>query len=230
MASSMVEQTSTELPTFYQLVDRLSSHLKQNGKPESFIYVNLLALTEVQVRRAFQAEGEHLDLLAWATRNLFELLLLCRFLLESPNHLVEFVGQKARDEIEIIEGFLVLSEFFSIPEAAKRLNATTAHITQSISKIGVTPARGISTKSLASRFGLEREYSVLFKLCSKYVHPSALMVSSPHWIRKQESFRSILLSGAEAYAMNILNLVALYAEYKLPSRIADSIPNFLVKG
>lgn len=70
---------------------------------------------------------------------------------------------------------------------------------------------------LADEVGVPGEYKSLFKLFSKLVHPSALLVNSEH-LFKNDWVKDILLMRLQLYAIDLLGRAC--DELRVPSEIA----------
>lgn len=102
---------------FAKMKDAFSALLdKHQGKtPEpnrEFLLCNLCVASIIQLERLQQwvmVPGSS-DLVAWCARNLFELNLLTRLILQSEENAKAWRGQAAHDEAEIYEGMAKLTE------------------------------------------------------------------------------------------------------------------------
>jgi len=125
---------------------------------------------------------------AWITRDLFELSLLIRYVLISPDNLRKFAAELAVDEIEMLQGMreIVQPEQVELKEAIEN---RIKQVQEILAKHQMIPSKPIPVARLAKATNMEKEYRAFFKLYSKYVHPSCWLlmgsrerIHSP-WIR-----------------------------------------------
>jgi hypothetical protein len=119
--------------------------------------------------------GVDLALLAWTTRNIFEVETILSFVTSSPENLSIFMGDLILDEIEVREAGSMLNTENTDPtvirkqqEAVIRLKKRKAEL--GISRNGPTPVR-LMAQNLGSR--REEEYKKFNKFFSKVVHPTS---------------------------------------------------------
>jgi len=144
---------------------------------------------------------------AWATRNLYELNLITRFVLESEEHLNQWLAQIVQDEIEVWEGALILAgkqvhakEIGEIEDRIKILrNKAVKH--------GLKLSRIPGTFQLAKDLGLVDEHAGFYKIYSKFVHPSSILVNKPDNINLPVIF-SLLTINAQKYAFDTLKRIS----------------------
>jgi hypothetical protein len=192
------------------LCEQVQRTLRRNER--NFILHQLLAQTGVHIQRmADWLSLPMIDPLAWAARNLFELNLLVRWILLSDENIRHFMGQRVRDEIDILEGVLELAP--DQPNDEPRRNGErvmTARIKelQNVSaRHSVQPEKPLNIDRMADAVGLIREYRAFHKLCSKYVHPSSWLVTGhPEDLHALERRNIFLLEGQRA-ALDTLHRV-----------------------
>lgn len=139
--------------------------------------------------------------LGFVTRSLFELNLITQYILKDEKNLKRFVAELGSDKIEILNGILELREDSS-EENAKELEKEINRIKALAKKHNLILQKPESIKTIATIVGLEREYKALYKLFSKYVHPSSYIINaSPKEIHSNE-IRNIFLIHAQIYAID----------------------------
>ncbi|HMJ07724.1 MAG TPA: hypothetical protein VK468_01885, partial [Pyrinomonadaceae bacterium] len=117
------------------------------------------------------------EALAMCTRNIFELNLIVRHTLADPANLAAWLGQCIGDEKDVIEGVLKLVD--SPIQARGELNQRLLELDSISKRFGIQSAKPFNVRKLADNEGLLKEYDSLFKIYSKYVHPSSWIVNSP---------------------------------------------------
>lgn len=143
----------------------------------SLAYANLMNRTASEMDRLVGYYPDFAEGIAWCARNIFELNLVVRHICRSSENMNRWLGQFAGDEKQIIQGFLTLSADSKLPER-QHLQDRLDTIDSISAKHRIQPSRPFNIKSLAEQEHLEDEYIGLYKLFSKYVHPSSWLVNS----------------------------------------------------
>ena len=140
------------------------------------------------------------ELLGFITRCLFELNLITRYVLMNEKNLKRFIAQTGEDKIEILEGILKFREDSS-EENVKIIEEEINRLKTIKQKYNLTPIKSLPRfKDIAQTVGLEKEYKALYKLFSKYVHPTPYIINgNPEEIHSNE-IRNIFLINAQLYA------------------------------
>ena len=188
-------------------LDTAGSETPVRDKNDCFGFAlhHLVAYASAQLRRLASLYSAGIEFHAWTARNLFEACLLCEYLLSDPPKAKEFTAQKAKDELQINEGFISLSadhNDFNLRPVIER----NEHIRRALAKHSLPEARYWSVPFLVEKTHNETEYDAFFKLYSKYVHPSAwLVLAAPDEADKPE-LRNVFLVQAQYYGARILKL------------------------
>jgi hypothetical protein len=169
------------------------------------VIAGLAAQSYTQLSRVRNWYEEPADMVAWATRNLFELDLLVRFVLKSEENMLRFLGERARDEIEILEGLISLGEDQSSRNVAI-LRARVDDLKRIAQKHKIRPEKHRTTRDLADAAGLRHVYDALFKLYSKYVHPSSWLVNASR--QMIDEYKDAFVLEAQRYALDTLHMVS----------------------
>lgn len=162
---------------------------------------NLTARTSRELLRLAKNHDQGLDLIAWCTRNAFELNLLVRFVLLNAENAERFLSEAAMDEQQVLEGFLSFSSSTSELEhrtVARRI----AQIGELAANHEVKLLKPIQTAKLAELVGCSGEYIGMFKFMSKYVHPSSWLVNKPLSETESDIYWNLLVMHAQLYAMD----------------------------
>jgi hypothetical protein len=141
----------------------------------SLAVFNLPRTAGMEVERLHLWLDQGADTLAWCARNLFELDVIVRFVLDSDANLREWLGQRVTDEVQFIDAFLTAASDES--GARGDLQSRRRGILRISEKHEIPLARMRSTQDLATRTGLAEDYDLVFKLLSKHVHPSSYLVN-----------------------------------------------------
>jgi hypothetical protein len=137
--------------------------------------------------------------LAWSCRNLFETDLTVRYVLLSEQNFIDWMGQALRDERDFIEGALSLA-LDGHAEQTDVLRARREHLNNMATRHGLEFSRPFRVGDVAKAVGEEAEYIAMYKLFSKYVHPSSLLINS--WAKTEPAMEwtNIFLTSAQRYA------------------------------
>ena len=149
-----------------------------NRERKSIDYrIVLTAISKIQSIKLYELKN---DTLALSTRNVFELNIIYKYTHLSNDNLKEWIGNRIKDETEILDGMLKLSE---------QPNSSVEEIIQDrineINKVAqdknIVVRKQINTRVLAEKVGLFSEYEGLFKLYSKFIHPTSFLINSGYF-------------------------------------------------
>src|SRR5208282_5716072 len=84
----------------------------------SLAFFNLGRRAFYEVRRVATRLEDPIEELAWSVRNLHEIELTLRYLLQNEAHLNQWLRQMANDEREIVEGVLMLQDKMTSEDVA----------------------------------------------------------------------------------------------------------------
>ncbi len=160
---------------------------------------NLASHSSHELLRIARNFDEGLDILAWSTRNIFEINLLIRYALVSEDNAGQFLAESAMDEQQVLEGFLSLSHA-SDQKSRRLVEDRVAALNRIAAKHGITLAKSMPINRLAKLVGCETEYTAMFKFMSKYVHPSSWLINKPVEETQSDIYRNILVIHAQLYA------------------------------
>lgn len=168
--SNSLQIASTRLAAVAQ---NIKAHYRRTE--QNLALYNLASRAAFELTRLARNLDQGTDLVAWATRNLFELNLSVRYILMSEDNASRYLAESAKDEQQVLEGFLSLSDNESV-EARKVLQDRILAIDALATRHGIELRKPLSTSDLAKVTGCAAEYTALYKLMSKYVHPSSWLV------------------------------------------------------
>jgi hypothetical protein len=109
------------------------------------------------------------------------------------------MGQAAGDEKAITEGLLGLAQDES-RSAVGILRNRLSEIDDICKRHGIDPSRPFQIGNLARDVGCTEDYNALYKLFSKYVHPSSYLVNMPDEVRRNDETLNIFLIHASLYS------------------------------
>jgi len=127
-----------------------------------------------QLRLGYVDSNFHL--IAWACRNLLELLVFTKYVLNSKANADRFAHDRLIDGREIIASLRDL-ELHCDPKAdTSILDGWLASMEAQKTAEGVTARRFLATGDLAKDVDMREDYAAMNKVCSKLVHPTAWSV------------------------------------------------------
>ena len=159
------------------VAQQITLGLAQTGSTERATVLEALANDVVRNLNQYRIEAD-LSLLAWSTRNIFELETILAFVTASPENMKRFVDDIVLDEIQIREAGQVLNFDRSDPEIARRQDEALERLRRRKADLGIKRDRPTTTGEMARAIGPERykEYQAFNKLYSKTVHPTAYLL------------------------------------------------------
>jgi hypothetical protein len=108
------------------------------------------------VARHFEGEIEEL---AWSVRNLHEIDLTLRYVLQSTESLEEWTAQILTDEKDVVQGFLTLADKYP-DQARAEFERRLQKIEKVSQRLGLEMRRPWSMRHLAKATGREAEYDI----------------------------------------------------------------------
>lgn len=202
--SDLREALRSRSEEYVAFVEKIAASVPRGER--SLAVFNLARAAGMQVERLHLWLDQGTDALAWCARNLFELDVIVRFVLDSDANLREWLGQRATDEVQFIDAFLATAS----DESAARgdLERRRREILRISEKHEIPLARIRSTQDLATRTGLTDDYDLVFKLLSKHVHPSSYLVNEDSRSIHGPDSINLFLTLAQAYAADIQGRVS----------------------
>ena len=191
------------------LIDKHLKFIRTNLErtERNLVLYNLLAKTRLYLYCLIKSLNEPTEQLGFITRSLFELNLITRYVLMNEKNLKRFIAQTGEDKIEILEGILKFREDSS-EENVKIIKEEINRINTLKQKYGLTSIESLpSFKDIAHIVGLEKEYKALYKLFSKYVHPTPYIINGSYEEIHSNEVRNIFLICAQLYAWDIFQRI-----------------------
>lgn len=145
--------------------------------------------------------------LAWSTRNLFETNLTIRHVLLSNDNFLDWLGQALSDEKDFIDGVLSTSGESQNADAKSFLEARLEQLHGMAQRHGLEFSKPFRVQDIAKGLGMLDEYTQTYKLFSKYVHPSSLLVNAWHRQTPEKNWNDIFLVKAQTYAGDSIHRV-----------------------
>lgn len=196
------------LRSIHQLLSDAALDIQIRDKDDylRFALNGLIHYASIQVLRFIDFYEKEIESQAWAARNLFEIYLLCVYIIQDESRARQFVSQKAVDELQINEGFMSLcrnSNDPSLPHVRERNERIKRALEKHSMDVSLRPW---SVKFLAEKTENQVEYEAFFKLYSKYVHPSAWVILGDPTETDTPTLNNVFLVQAQFYAEMILKI------------------------
>ena len=184
---------------------RIGAELKRDNRRvilENLIESSIDNLNSLIALKAVQTTD-----FAWATRNLYELNLITRFVLESEEHLNRWLSQIVQDEIEVWEGAITLTDKRTQSKDIAEIENRIKFLQDKAIQHGLKPSRIPGAFQLAKDLGIVEEHTGFYKIYSKFVHPSSILVNKRDNIDLPLIF-SLLTMNSQKYTLDTLNRIS----------------------
>lgn len=160
------------------LIDQHLEFIQANlGKAErNFVLYNLLAKANLYLYCLMSSLSGPIEVIGFISRSLFELSLITRYVLMSEENLMQFVAESGVDKVQLLEGLLEVGDI-AYKEDVEGIKEEIAKLKATSEKFNFQPQKPNSIKTIARIVDSELEYKVLYKLFSKYVHPSSYSIN-----------------------------------------------------
>ncbi|EFB3384887.1 DUF5677 domain-containing protein [Escherichia coli] len=157
-----------------------------------------------------------ITLVALCTRNLFELNIRLRSIIKHENSLNTWMSEMVMDENQILDAISTIAndnhaDELELFENKKKLNNSI------LDKHNLKSVKSPETvKNIAKDAGDLEEYTALFKLFSKLLHPSSYLINSYNSAGCIDNF-NILIVSAQKYAFDLFE--RLRSELNVPEGV-----------
>jgi hypothetical protein len=200
------------------VMKQIKTELKRDNR--RIILENLLQSSIHNLDTLIHLKPGQNTIFAWATRNLYELNLITRFVLESEDQMNQWMAQIAQDEIEVWEGAITLADKEKYGNEIDNINKHINGIKKTVEKHGLKLTKFPATFQLAKNLKLADEHAGFYKIYSKFVHPSSILVNKPENINLEVIF-SLLTMNAQKYGLDTLNRISEANGIPVPKRPAE---------
>ena len=124
-----------------------------------------------ELRRGYTSTNLHLT--AWASRNLLELLVFTKYILQSGANAKRFGEDRLVDGCELLIALRKLERHYSPTTPTPRLDDALKSMREQMRVENVTALKHLETSELAREVGMEQEFRSMNRVTSKLVHPTA---------------------------------------------------------
>lgn len=194
-----------------ELEDKVRDISYELCQPEDAPFVlSLSANIGVYISRQIQriralTSGDDVDLAAYFTRNIFEATLLLEYMVRHAPKIDsgQMVFEMLQDHLDIVNG--AASLFQDHPELVAELEKHRESIASNTKVKSRKLKRTPRVSELAKITGATSEYIGMYKLYSKYTHPTAYLLFSSRAKNEAESLLEIFRARAHFYATQAQN-------------------------
>ena len=167
-----------------------------------------------QLQRLARSLDEDVDLIAWIGRCLYELLLLTRWALKSPDNLLSVMVRRVGDMSELDRAWFDGDPGDrSDPDVADFKDSVQA-MEAFVEEEGLTVPRRLNYREMAEETESE-EYFGIYKTLSKYSHPtSVFLFARDSFIRGDKSRRAMYLAAQLSAAWFLEEMPGLVKQMK----------------
>jgi hypothetical protein len=185
------------------LIDQHLEFIQANlGKAErNFVLYNLLAKVNLYLYCLVSSLSGPIEVIGFISRSLFELSLITRYVLMSEENLIQFVAESAVDKVQLLEGLLETGDI-AYKEDVELIKEEVAKLKTTPEKFNFPSQKPNSIKTIARIVDSELEYKALYKLFSKYVHPSSFSINlGSEALMSEDRLRHTFLAFALTHAV-----------------------------
>jgi hypothetical protein len=171
------------------------------------ILVNLFSSTSDYLELMKSSLNSHISVLALCTRNIYEINIRIRSLIEHQDEMAKWQSEAVTDRVQTLEGILSLANESENINEQNILKSEIERLNGLVKKYGFPVVKQpISTGNLANKVGQEDEHKALFKLYSKLVHPSSYLVNDYGGASSIENQKTLQIH-AQLYAHDTVSRV-----------------------
>jgi hypothetical protein len=174
-------------------------------------YANFSLYVAGELRRTAIFYPNDVPGLAWTARNLFEAYLLVKYISQSDAKLLEWMGQGITDETDFIDGMLFCADPDESGTQIDMLQTQRVRLLDLAKRHNLQKVKPFRVVDLAKGLGEEEEYGALFKLFSKYVHPSSLYINKWALVHPDSAYVEIFQIKAQVYAGQAVKIIQDFA-------------------
>jgi len=169
---------------------------------------NFLCASVPYIDLLLSQEDAPTQLLAFCTRNLYELHLQCRHVQRDEKCLKRWVAEAVTDQIEIMKGLLEL-DTENHAQQRKILEDAIKQKKDLLEKHSLERKKPYPTGNIATDLGKakEKEHHSLFKIFTKLLHPTSYLVNSSVEEIQNSQIKNTLIIHIQLYAWDIIGNV-----------------------
>ena len=173
------------------------------NEPATELYSALIHLLEDSLREIENLSSRKNDLILCSLhlRNIFELNLLLLHIHSDKKALKNWNGQAYKDSKDIQDGFISLLVRKNID--ASKLKHIQEFDKKNLDNSPYISKGGFQIKLLAEKFGYLEDYSFVYKLCSKLLHPTSMKVNDYTALTENDNYLNVVLQTGVYFSRKI---------------------------
>lgn len=192
-----------------QLIDQLTT---KNYTEQNNALLYILKDIDREIIKLIKSIDQ-LDYASLHTRNIFELYLILRHVYSDQNALWRWYGQQHKDSTDVRNGFKKLLQKRNLDTSA--VDEAQAFDDKSLEESHYKSEKYFNIRKLAKDHGYEDDYSFIYKLSSKLVHPSSMKVNGFSELTENNNYLTVIVQiavyfcqKAEKYSAKIREEIA----------------------
>lgn len=182
-------------------ISKLINQLKVKDFSElNYAILNILKDIDREISRLISSINE-IDYASLHTRNIFDLYLILRNVYSNENEMRRWYGQQHKDSTDVRNGFKVLLEKKNLDTT--ELTEIQAYEDRALAGSHYESERNFNISHLAKIHGYGDDYSFVYKLSSKLIHPSAMKVNSYEILTENCNYLGIIIQIAVHFSQKV---------------------------
>ncbi|MEG2529695.1 MAG: DUF5677 domain-containing protein [Anaerovoracaceae bacterium] len=188
-----------------QITSWINDNIERTAK--RVVLVNLLSSTSDYLELMKSSLESHISVIALSTRSIYEINIRVRSILELDDEMDKWQSEAVTDQIQTLEGILLLADDQNHATQVNILKSEMERLQNLLSKYNLPVIKNpVTTGSLAQKVGQESEHKSLFKLYSKLVHPSSLLVNNYQTAASIENQKTLQIH-AQLYTFDTMSRI-----------------------
>lgn len=193
--------------------DKLIKWIIENSEnsEKSKIFLNFLTAIVNYIKLA-KNSNKSVILLAFCTRNIYEIYLISKCLSENKNNIQDWILEAHRDEDDIISSMhyfitSIVGDSNYLSNEIAALEKKQMEKKEFFDKNGLTLPKIRRMIDLANHLGERTDYNFFYKFLSKLLHPSSYLInSSKEEIQNDHNFNFLKLH-IELFSLSVLKVI-----------------------
>jgi hypothetical protein len=210
----LAEHLNQRVLSLHSLLLTVQSAFDRNNRNLAIFNLGQRAAEEIDRAKKWLLDSN--ELLAWSVRNLYEIHLTLRKVLQSEEFLNQWLGQFFNDDREIIAGFQELRDRYPTP-VNELHDRQQEGLKQVCDNLGIEMSRPWRVPELARSVGREVEYRMFYKFLSKYVHPTSWLINANLDRTNSDLYRNMLVGLTQILAGRIQSEIE--SDFDLKDRV-----------
>lgn len=182
----------------------IKQHTERNQR--NLAFHNFLFASVTYIDLLLSQKDAPTQLLAFCARNLYELHLQCRRIQNNEACLKQWIAEAVTDNIEIMEACLKL-DTENHAEQRQIFSAAIKRNEAILKQYDLTRQNAHPVRDIANDLSKKNEHDTLYKICSKFLHPTSYFVNSSAEEIQNPQIKNIFIIHTQLYAWDIIDNV-----------------------